>query len=253
MSGCYFAPQSETARNHNVRLIAVDRPGYGNSTFNPEQTYRSASNDVGQLADHLGFDRFGVVGHSTGGPFAAACARFLGGRLTGCAIVSGGAPPEGGISNTQQQRQFRIARRAADVAPRLLALASQTALQLGRRAPDRVLARMCRTLPQCDVAVIQRPEVRAGVREEISRRKASTAGRAFVLDRRLQGRPWGFRIEDIDMPVHVWHGELDNTVVAEEGAYVARHIPGAGLHQLPDGGHWLLHSHFAEITSDLVI
>jgi pimeloyl-ACP methyl ester carboxylesterase len=252
VSGYYFAAQSDTAQDHGVRLIAVDRPGYGDSTLNPEQTYQSVSDDIGRLVDHLGFDRFGVLGQSSGGPFAAACARFLSDRVTACAIVSGGAPPEGAVSNAQQQHEFRVARRLSLVAPGLLALAFQTALRLGQRAPDKVLARMERNLPPCDVAVIERPVIRAGVREEICRPKASTAGRAATLDRLLQARSWGFRIEEIGVPVHVWHGDLDRIVVVEEGVYLARRIPSATLHRLPDAGHWLLHSHFAEITSDVV-
>jgi hypothetical protein len=35
--------------------------------------------------------------------------------------------------------------------------------------------------------------------------------------------------------------------VFEEGAYVAAQIPEATMHEVPDAGHWLLQSHFAEI------
>lgn len=117
-----------------------------------------------------------------------------------------------------------------------MGIAFQTALQQGQRAPEKVLARMSRTLPACDVAVAECLEIRAGVREEIRRSKASTAGRAATLDLRLQLRPWGFRAQDIAMPVHVWHGDLDRNVV-EEGIYLAEQIPHAAMHELPDAGH----------------
>src|SRR5207244_1627588 len=110
-SGYDFAGLSETAAGRGVRLIAVDRPGYGLSTFDPARSYESGARDIGELADHFGLDRFAVIGHSSGGPNAAACARFLGDRLIGCAIVSGPAPPEAGISKRGVMRQNRIAQR----------------------------------------------------------------------------------------------------------------------------------------------
>ena len=60
----------EFARRNGVRVIAMDRPGYGRSTFIPECTYRAVGLDVLLLADHLGVDRFAVTGMSAGAPYA---------------------------------------------------------------------------------------------------------------------------------------------------------------------------------------
>ena len=155
-----FAGVSETAAGQGVRLIAVDRPGYGLSTFDPARTYESGAHDIGELADHLGIDRFAVIGHSSGGPNAAACARFLADRLTCCAIVSGPAPPEAGISKHDVMRQNRIAQRLQVMAPGLMSAAWGAGLRQAQRAPDKALAYLRRTLPAGDVAVIDRPELR---------------------------------------------------------------------------------------------
>jgi pimeloyl-ACP methyl ester carboxylesterase len=253
VSGRYFAAQDEAAKRRGVRLIAVDRPGYGDSSWHRAQTYAASAADTCRLADHLGLGRFAVLGQSSGAPFAAGCAALLDDRVAACALVSGPAPPEGGVSNRQQSRGFRMARRAALAAPALLAAVFQTALRQGRRAPDKALRHMVQTLPACDGAVLERTDVRRAVRAEISRPKSATEGRAATLDLRLQLRPWGYRIEDISIPVHVWHGELDRAVVVDEGRYVAARIPGSTLHELPDAGHWLLHSHFADIVDRVVM
>jgi pimeloyl-ACP methyl ester carboxylesterase len=251
VSGSYFAAQAAAAQLGRVRLIAVDRPGYGKSTLHRGQTYESTTADITQMVDHLGLGRFAVLGQSSGAPFAAGCAAHLNRRVTTCALVSGPAPPEGRISNRQQSLQFRMARRAALVAPAFLGVAFQIALQQGARAPDKALTRMLRTLPDSDAAVVERPDIRRDVRAEIARPKSVTAGRAATLDLRLQLRPWGFHIEDIAIPVQVCHGDLDHAVVVEEGVYVATQIRNATMHELPDAGHWLLHSHFAEILESI--
>jgi pimeloyl-ACP methyl ester carboxylesterase len=56
----HFAGLAEVAARKGVRLIAPDRPGYGHSTYHPARSYESWARDVGQLADHLGIDRFAV-------------------------------------------------------------------------------------------------------------------------------------------------------------------------------------------------
>src|SRR4051812_34137799 len=52
-----------------LRVIAVERPGYGLSTFVPRRTIASWPADVTELADALGIERFGVYGYSYGGPY----------------------------------------------------------------------------------------------------------------------------------------------------------------------------------------
>jgi pimeloyl-ACP methyl ester carboxylesterase len=106
---------------------------------------------------------------------------------------------------------------------------------------------MQRTLPDCDVEVIKRPDIEARLRADFTRPLSSTAGRATVQDIQLEHKPWGFSLRDITIRVHVWHGDADTGVVVANGVYQADEIPNATLHRLPDEGHWLLFSHFDEV------
>src|ERR687893_2368518 len=56
-----------------VRLILVDRPGYGVSDFQPGRRLLDWPADVAGLAEALALERFAVFGMSGGGPHAAAC------------------------------------------------------------------------------------------------------------------------------------------------------------------------------------
>ena len=75
-------------RSAGVRLIAADRPGVGRSTPQPRRVLLDWPDDVRQLADALGLERFAVVGFSNGGPHAAACAYKLGPRVSATALVA---------------------------------------------------------------------------------------------------------------------------------------------------------------------
>src|SRR5436305_1966425 len=56
------------AASLSIRLITVDRPGVGLSSFKRGRTLADWADDIAQLADSLKFDRFSLLGYSMGGP-----------------------------------------------------------------------------------------------------------------------------------------------------------------------------------------
>ena len=102
---------------------------------------------IGELADHLDLEEFGVLGCSSGGPNASSCARHLGSRVLACAIVSGPAPPEGRVSTQGTMRVNRVAKRLEVLAPRLMSPLFQAGLRQGRRSPEKSLTWMLRHVP----------------------------------------------------------------------------------------------------------
>src|SRR5437588_3078280 len=77
-----------------------------------------------------------------------------------------------------------------------------------RRWPERMFELGEREFPRVDVEVLRRPEVRKAFLEDF-RRAPPSAARAAAREFALFGRDWGFRLEDITVPVHLWHGDLD--------------------------------------------
>jgi len=80
------------AKALRLRLIVPDRPGMGLSSFAAGRRISDWPADVASLADHLGMQRFAVLGYSGGGPYAVACALALPERLTRVGVVSGAGP-----------------------------------------------------------------------------------------------------------------------------------------------------------------
>ena len=75
-----------------VRVIAPDRPGAGSSAFEPGRRLTDWADDVRQLADSLGIERFLVAGFSGGGPHALAVAHGLPDRVIAVGSISGAGP-----------------------------------------------------------------------------------------------------------------------------------------------------------------
>ena len=83
-----WCPDEEATSAARVRLIMPDRPGIGRSDPLEGRTLADWPKDVEALADALQISSFAVVGVSAGGPYAAACAALIPGRLSGVALVS---------------------------------------------------------------------------------------------------------------------------------------------------------------------
>jgi len=72
----------ETLRRRlHLRLIAVERNGFGDTAFDPRWTLADYADDVRNVLDHLRVERFAVVAISGGGPYAAHVAAAMPDRL----------------------------------------------------------------------------------------------------------------------------------------------------------------------------
>jgi pimeloyl-ACP methyl ester carboxylesterase len=233
-----------------VRFIAPDRPGYGLSTFRPRRTLRDWASDVAALADHLGIDRFAVLGLSGGGPHSAACARFLADRVTAAAIVSGVAPVSEPGSEQGMMTMNQVLTRVARRAPIFTRLPFGVMARICRRFPDKAIESAKRRVPAPDAAVLSRPLVAAAFRRDFAHSSA-TAGKAATQDFTLFTRDWGFRLEDITIPVHVWQGDADINVPPAHASLQADRIPGAVLHMFPGEGHLMCVDHMEDILRAL--
>jgi pimeloyl-ACP methyl ester carboxylesterase len=220
------------------------------SSFYRGRQLHDWAEDVAFLADHLGVADFSVMGVSGGGPHAAVCARFLPARVRVAAIVSGVAPladpgSEEGMMPTNQ-RITALARRA----PLALRPVFGGMTAAGKRWPERALQTMAKQLPPPDAAVLARSAVREAFVRDL-RHASPTTGQAGGQDFRLFARDWGFRLEDIAVPVHIWQGDVDRNVPPSHGRLQADRIPGAVLHECPGEGHLLFVDHFPEILREL--
>ena len=88
-SGHFYPPHVERARERGLRLIAYDRAGYGGSTPNPGRNVAAVANDVSDVLDALGVERYASMGGSGGGPHTLALGALLAEHCVGiCAIAS---------------------------------------------------------------------------------------------------------------------------------------------------------------------
>jgi pimeloyl-ACP methyl ester carboxylesterase len=66
-------------------------------------------------------------------------------------------------------------------------------------------------------------------------------------DNCAHGRPWGFELADISVPVLLLHGRQDKFVPFGHGRWLATHIPGAEARLLNNDGHLTLLDRVGEV------
>jgi len=238
------------AKKLGLRVIAIDRPGYGLSDFKPRRTFADWPDDVVELADALKVDRFAVAGVSGGGPYVAVCALRIPERLTAAGIISGVGPFDVPGATEGMSRRNRLIFGMARRLPWLVNLPYWLMAQGARRFPDRFISLMMRSLPEPDKAVLARPEIRALFMEDAAE-AFRAGGRGAAWDSVLYARPWGFRLEDITMEVHLWQGEEDVNVPPSMGRYQAEAIPNCRPTFYPGEGHLLIVDRMEEILAAL--
>ena len=235
----------DIAARRGVRVIALERPGYGLSDFLPGRTIVDWPADVAEAADTFGLDRFAVIGISGGGPYACACARYLGERLTTAAIVCGLGPVESHDAREPMMHAARLGFFLGRNTPGLLRLVYRG---LGSMIADRtenILDAWTHRAPQPDRAVLTDPAMRSMLLATF-REAVRSGADGLAHDLILYSRPWGFELEEIAVPVVLWHGEVDATVPPSHGREVARRIHQCRATFYPGEGHFSIAVNHAE-------
>ena len=205
--------------------------------------------DVAQVADALDIDQFAVMGVSLGGAYAAACAYALPDRVTAAALVSSSPRLDlpGGIEQMGTVRFWNTARDR----PWVMRLLYRGSLWAYRRSPRLAYGLFSRGMGTADRAVVSRLEVRKRYAAEIVEAGVLSVD-GLVDDMRVPMRPWGFELEEIRVPVHVWQGDGDPVVPPACGRTYARQIPHAQITICEGQGHFLIEDRAADIIRALV-
>jgi pimeloyl-ACP methyl ester carboxylesterase len=247
-----FRPPDDVTTHMGVRLITIDRPGSGLSTYQSGRRILDWPGDIAQLADHLGIEKFFVAGHSGGGPYASACAFAFPQRVQAAAVLSGAGPIDASDALKKMTSLNRLGSRIGRITPwPLWRLMVWYLYRMGHKNPAYLFERGAKDRPQSDTDVLNKP----GVLElnYASQSEALRQGtRGFALEARLLVSPWGFQLEEIRVPVKVWHGTEDVDTPVSMGQVVATRIPNCQLTICPGEAHMLLFPHWEEILEQLI-
>ncbi len=228
-----------------VCVVTPDRPGYGGSSPDPGRTTAAFTADVAALADHLGFERFGVIGLSSGGPYAVACAALLGDRVLG-AIVAAGNTDMRWPSSADGYLDDELQIMALDDADAAVRHAEAT---LGVDGSGFFAAEM--DLGPTDNAWLA-DEAKSSALFATMAEGFAQGVVGYAHDIWVQGRAWTFDPATITCPVIVAHGADDQLVPIAHSRHTAELIPGSELRIVPGVGHLSLTDELPALATEIV-
>lgn len=227
---------------HDLQLCiyALERPGYGLSTPQSDRRMKLWADDVEAFADALGLSRFALVGVSGGGPYVLACASLLQERLIGAAVSGGLGPLSVDAVRDEMSGMVRLGLKITGGNGTMLSkIYGPPLARLARLSPRLALRTFALPLSDEDKKVL-----RSQIVEEIFSRNLREAFRQGIdgalRDMELYRMDWLFSVEDIKVPVHLWHGTADRIVPPAHSEGLAAAISAAQLHLVPNEGHFSL-------------
>lgn len=238
------------AKKLRIRLIAIDRPGYGLSSFQKKRTLLDWPDDVLALTKKLKIKKFSIIGVSGGGPYAAVCAYKIPQHLRKVAIVVGLAPTyiKGILDDTPLLSKLGWANYAQ--IPVLRKFAASLHFLNAKYGPAFGLHRFLfgaksdqKILASAKLRKLQRTAYKEAFR---------TGYKGVEQDLQLYTQYWGFNLKNITAKVLLFYGAADKNLSLKMGQYYAEEIPHSQLIVYPNEGHLVSWTHAEEILKNLL-
>ncbi|WP_105614404.1 alpha/beta fold hydrolase [Vallitalea okinawensis] len=229
-----WKPQPGKDYAPGIRIIAPDRPGFGLSDFKPGRTYADWPDDVLELANQLGIEKFAIIGVSGGGPNTLACAWKIPDRLTGVGVISSGPPVADALEGLN--RKNRLIMTSGKYIPKLIKLNSRFLSTVVKRKPEKMINMLLSSYPDCDKKILQQKAIKDVLMADMQQAFLQ-GGRGSAHEVILFSNPWLIPLDKIEIDVHIWHGELDNATPPSFAKYLEKVIPNCHINIIPDAGH----------------
>ena len=217
------------ARGAGVRLLSIDRPGYGRSSSWSDRSLSASGRFVAAVLDDAGVDRAGVIAFSGGGPHALATAATHGDRVDDVDVVGGAVPP---ALADEVPTPVRALRSLATRTPGLLGALLRGQAWVAARAPAAF------TLSQYsdDGCSGCTPRERAIVKEDFVEAFDGGASGA-VRELATTAGEWDVSLDAVGAPVRLWHGTADTNVPIAGAERLAGRLPNATTERVEGADH----------------
>jgi pimeloyl-ACP methyl ester carboxylesterase len=245
---CHGWPSSRTmaeltdsaARRLGVRIISPDRPGISRSQFQADRRLLDWPGVLRALAAHLDLRQFRMLAISGGAPYAYVSAWAMPECVKAIAVISGAPPISELNDHTGLLPLYRLMLALYQRQPSLM----RTLFRLARpfaqiRLPIRFRPMFLKLLQPCD-SLSLRDSAAFEACFESQRRAWGGSADGVMTDAQVYAEPWGFTLEEVTVPVRLWHGRKDRTFSVRIVQEMAARLPNCVAHYVDDAGHYSL-------------
>jgi len=248
----------EFAHKNHFKLIGIDRPGYGLSTFTNRIGLRNFAEDVNKLTDYLKLNSFAVLSWSEGGPFALTYISLFPDQVTHAIIVGSPALPFDASEAHNGNLLAKVAMKNRLLATWGLKFFRESILNANQDVDCYLKSRSGKNM----VAEWPKPDrkffadaswlklmyaaMAEGFRQESSVKTIFQEHQLFL-------KPWSENIERIPAEkLTLWQGAQDKTCPAINAQKLSQAVKGTRVKLFPDEGHCALFGQIQNLNSELI-
>jgi pimeloyl-ACP methyl ester carboxylesterase len=238
-----------------VRLVSVNRPGYGGSTPLTQPSLLRVGRDTAAMAAQLGLGAYAVFGLSGGGPFAVATAVADPSHVRALGIIGGIGPWRVLDGPSKDPDGFTCVAIAdgGDLAGAWDCMHRDVVRAYGRLVELDDAARVDTLLADISDGshLLDDERYRALWADNIRVVLQNVDGSTF--DNLAWGADWDVDPGDVAAPALLWYGEMDTPCPPAHGQWYADRIADADLVRLPGEGHLdVIDGHWPDVLARLL-
>lgn len=225
--------------DNDLRIIGIDRPGMGGSSFQKNRNIIDFTNDITNVADKLMIDRFTIIGISAGAAYALACAYKIPKRLVSCHIISGlGAIEKSLEFLTTESKNFITMSKKYPWVIRPIFWILMGRYSKKKAKSEKFLNNIIQSLDQVDKDSLNEPNIRALFIEAFSESYLQGA-KGVAYDAILTyAKPWDFKLEDIKFNnIYLYNGAKDLSIPIEMGEHMHKLLEKSSYSLYQNDGH----------------
>lgn len=234
------------------RLIAMDRPGYGQSDLQKNITPSKFAEQIKGLLDEKGVDELSIITVSGGAPYAMAVAYLLQERVRKMTSVAGAAPLTLKNCRYMSSAQVRMWMLRTFVPQSVLEYTMGRLWKSGIEKVDQFLFSENNEFSAPDQEVFAHAEIGPLLMSTLRTALMQGPG-ALLVDLQVIKSAWGFPLSGVTCPVTLWHGSSDNVIHYQYAHEMQKLLPKAELKFISDEGHYSISlNRRDEILGDLL-
>ncbi|MFX1536455.1 MAG: alpha/beta fold hydrolase [Promethearchaeota archaeon] len=236
---------------NKFHVIAPDRPGMGKSDFQKGRAWIDWPKDVTELADHLRFEKFGVMGGSGGSPPVLVCAYLIPDRLDFAVVMGGWAP---NIDGKLYRNLAPIERNFGRMVrfPVIFRLFyGVLGFIVKHQNDEKLMKNFQSSMCEADKKMIEEDHEMTVFLANDIKESFRQGARGPSHDAILQYRDWGFNLENISIPVHLYHGMEDKFAPYAFAEFLHGVIPNSILKSYPGEGHFSILNMIGDVFKDM--
>jgi len=230
---------SHLISDDNFRIIGIDRPGMGSSSFQKDRSILNFTKDITAVADKLAIDKFTIVGISAGASYALAYAYKNPERLNSCHIISGLGTIEENfhILNNDNKKFITLSKKYPwIVQPIFWMLMGRHSKK--KEKSEKFLNNIIQSLDQVDKNSLNEPIIRS-LFIEAFRQSYLQGVKGVAYDALLSySKPWGFNLEKIKHDhIYLYNGAKDASIPIKMGEQMHKSLQNSTYNLYQDDGH----------------